>query len=152
MLQVACYAVKRSSVYLLLFAVAVILFVPAVSLAADPIVPSCNTTIGDIPNPNGQGTHKGFTDPCGWNHLVKLGKNLLDFMIYIAVPIAAICFAWAGWLYLSARGNPGQISKAHGIFLNVTIGLVIVLVAWLVVDQIMKALVETGSYIPVLTQ
>ena len=87
---------------------------------------------------------------CGWKDLVTLAKNLLDFMVTITIPIAAICFAWAGWLYLSARGNPGQITKAHEIFLNVAIGLVIVLVAWLVVDQIMKALVETGSYIPVL--
>ena len=71
-------------------------------------------------------------------------------MVFIAVPLAAIAFAWAGFLYLSARGNPGQISKAHGIFLNVAIGLGIVLIAWLAVDQILKALATTGSYIPVL--
>ena len=106
-----------------------VIFLPLISLAA--LVPNCDTN-------------------CGWKDLVTLAKNLLDFMVTITIPIAAICFAWAGWLYLSARGNPGQITKAHGIFLNVAIGLVIVLVAWLVVDQIMKALVETGSYIPVL--
>ena len=114
------------------FTVAVLVLVPTVSFAVQ-LVPNC---------PAGG---------CGWVQLVQLGKNLLDFMIFIAVPIAAICFAWAGWLYLSARGDSGQITKAHGIFLNVAVGLVIVLVAWLVVDQILKALVQTGTYIPVLT-
>lgn len=88
--------------------------------------------------------------PCGWTDLLTLGNNILQYMVYVAVPVAAIAFAYAGWLYLSSRGNPSQISKAHGIFLNVFIGLVIVLVAWLVVDQIFKALVQSGTYIQTL--
>lgn len=87
---------------------------------------------------------------CGWLELVGLAKNILDFMIYLSVPIAAIAFMYAGWLYLSARGNTGQISKAHGIFLNVVIGLIIVLVAWGVVDLIIDSLLKPGSYVEVL--
>ena len=120
--------------------VLLIISLPIISLAA-PLVPECNVW---------NDATKKLDNPCGWVQLVQLAKNLLDFMVTITIPIAAICFAWAGWLYLSARGNPGQITKAHETFLNVTIGLVIVLVAWLVVDQIMEALVKTGSYIPVL--
>ncbi len=127
-----------------LLVVFMIVFLPLVSLGAEPgqLVPAdCNTTIV-----NGR-----FTNPCGWTHLLQLAQNLLNFMVYIAVPIAAIAFAYAGWLYLSARGNPGQITKAHGIFMNVAIGIVIVLVAWLVIDQIMEALVNPNSFIRVLT-
>jgi len=110
-----------------------------------PIVPAC----GDLLHENNV---TNDDHPCGWQDLVSLANNLLQFMLYIAIPIAAICFAWAGWLYLSARGNPGQISRAHGIFLNVGIGLIIVMVAWLVVNLIMTTLVDTGTYIPILEQ
>lgn len=99
--------------------------------------------------PPGQLVPKCGAD-CGWQQLVELARNLLNFFIYIAVPLAAIAFVYAGWLYLSARGNPGQITKAHGIFMNVAVGLFIVLIAWLVVDQIMKALVISGSYVQVM--
>lgn len=105
------------------------------------IVPNCGFTLaGNTVN----GT------ACGWKDVLSLANNLLKFMIYLAVPIAAICFAYAGWLYLSSQGNSGKISRAHGIFLNVAIGLVIVLAAWLVVNQIMTTLANPSGYTPVL--
>ena len=87
---------------------------------SNPLVPACNTGIRN-------GT---LENPCGWEQLIVLADNILKFFLYISVPIAAIAFAYAGWLYLSARGDHSQISKAHEIFLNVAIGLVFVLTAW----------------------
>ncbi len=126
-----------------------LLSAPLLGLAAwNPaasLVPSCNSTLGT----RADGSY-GYTDECNWAYLLALANNILQFLVFLAVPIAAICFAYAGWLYLSAMGNSGQISRAHSIFLNVFIGLVIVLVAWLVVDELFKALVQPGSYAPVL--
>ena len=152
-MKYAIVAIKKVSVSMVLVIVVFsLLAVPLVGLAqAEPLVPPCNTVIVDVPNVPGPGTHKGFANPCGWNQLVDLARRLLNFMVYIAVPIAAIAFAYAGWLYLSARGNPSQITQAHGIFLNVLIGIVIILIAWLVVRLIFDELVQTNTYIPVLT-
>jgi len=47
---------------------------------------------------------------------------------------------YAGYLYLTAVGDTGQISKAHGLFKNAIIGFIIILVAWLLVDFILTAL------------
>jgi len=44
-----------------------------------------------------------------------------------------------------------QIQSAHSIFLNVFIGLIIVLSAWLIVDLIFEELVDPNTYLPVLT-
>ena len=109
---------------------------------SNPLVPACNTGIRN-------GT---LENPCGWEQLIVLANNILKFFLYISVPIAAIAFAYAGWLYLSARGDHSQISKAHEIFLNVAIGLVFVLTAWLIVDLILKGLANPSSYISVLGQ
>ncbi len=129
-----------------------VLFISVLMIASTPflvgaqpsqIVPGdCNTTIGE------NGT---FTDPCGWTHFVQLANNILQFLVYLSVPIAAVAFVYAGWLYLSSQGNPGQISRAHGIFLNVAIGLIIVLVSWLVVDLILTSLATPGSYLDILS-
>jgi hypothetical protein len=51
-------------------------------------------------------------------------------------------FAYAGYLYLTAMGNSGQISKAHTVFLDAIIGFIIMLSAWLFVDFILTALLK----------
>jgi len=117
--------------------------VPIYALAAPflgPLVPDCSMT----------GANNTLVQPCGFNDLGKLGANLLAFAVTIAVPIAAVAFAYAGFLYLTAGGNSGQISKASGIFLNVGIGFIIVLAAWLIVNFVLNELVTADSYINLL--
>ncbi len=79
---------------------------------------------------------------CGWDDLVQLAKNSINFLIWIAIPISALMFAWAGFLYISAGGSQDKIKQAHSLFLNVGIGLVIVLGAWLIVSLILFALTD----------
>ena len=82
---------------------------------------------------------------CDFNALITLVQNIINFLLLVAAPIAAIMFAWAGFLYLSARGNSGQISKAHDIFWNVLWGLVIALAAWLIINTITNALLKNSG-------
>src|SRR3989344_2352923 len=72
--------------------------------------------------------------------IATVAQNVLNTGIYIAVFLSAVLFAWAGWLYLTSVGNSGGISKAKEVFVNVAIGLVIILAGWLVVDTLMKTL------------
>jgi hypothetical protein len=51
-------------------------------------------------------------------------RNLLE----IAIPIAVLMYIWAGIKYMTSRGNPDGIKKAHDIMLYTTIGLVILLI------------------------
>jgi hypothetical protein len=71
--------------------------------------------------------------------IATLGQRVLNMGIYLAVFLAAVLFAWAGVKFLTNRENSGEISKAKSIFLNVLIGLVGVLAAWLLIDTIMYA-------------
>jgi hypothetical protein len=84
---------------------------------------------------------------CQFEHFITLAKNVMNFLLFtIAVPIAAISFAWAGWLYLSAAGNESKVGEAHRIFGYVVLGLCIALAAWLIVNAIVVGLGVGGQY------
>lgn len=82
---------------------------------------------------------------CSVCDIAQLAQNVLNAGIIIAVILSAILFAWAGFKYLSAAGSESQVKNAQGIFLNVLVGLLIILAAWLVVDTLMATL--TGSHL-----
>ncbi len=86
---------------------------------------------------------------CQFQHFLILAKNVINFLLFtIAVPIAAISFAWAGWLYLSAAGNESKVQEAHRIFGYVVLGLCIALAAWLIVNAIIVGLGLFPKYNP----
>ncbi len=94
------------------------------------IVPDCN---GAVTDQNGG---------CNFDAFMKLISNIITFLLYIAIPIAAVSFFFAGFLYLTAGGNPGKIEEAHQIFWSVMIGIIIMLSAWLLVNTIVKELLD----------
>lgn len=82
---------------------------------------------------------------CGSCELVSLINNVIQFVIQISVVIAAIILVYAGLIMVTSSGNPGQITRAKGLFFNVVIGLLILLAAFLIVNTILSALLRTGS-------
>jgi hypothetical protein len=77
--------------------------------------------------------------------IATLAQRVLNAGIYIAVFMSAILFAWAGVTMVTAGGNPGKVTQAKSIFWNVTVGLVLILAAWLLVDVIFATL--TGNHL-----
>ena len=119
--------------FLLAFAVATVLFasMPVFAFAAD--VPD----EGLVPCGNDK-TNNTVNNPCTFNDLVTLAQTVINFLIFkIAAPLAAVMFIWAGFLYLTAAGNEGQVKKAHELFWAVFIGIVIALAAWLLVNAVL---------------
>ena len=83
-------------------------------------------------------TNNTVNNPCTFNDLVTLAQTVINFLIFkIAAPLAAVMFIWAGFLYLTAAGNEGQVKKAHELFWAVFIGIVIALAAWLLVNAVL---------------
>lgn len=82
---------------------------------------------------------------CDFGRLIQLANNVIKFCIIMGISIFSIVFMYAGFLYLTAMGNTGQISKAHGLFWNAIIGFVIMLAAWLLVDFILVSLVPQSA-------
>lgn len=82
---------------------------------------------------------------CDLCQLAKLSQNIIEFAVRITFILAALLFAYAGFLFFTGGSDPGQISRAKKIFTNTFVGLVIVLVSWLVVDILLKTLTGQGA-------
>lgn len=116
------------------------LFAAAVGECPGSLVP-CGC---DGPDAN---TTVDSAEQCTFDHLIVLAQNVINFLIFkIAAPLAAVMFAYAGFLYLTNRGNESQVKQAHDVFTYVLIGLVLALAAWLIVNLIVTFFLDP-SYI-----
>jgi len=125
--------IHRVLVHIAVLLTIIFFIAPSLALAANPlpgqIVPEKCNQVG------------GCQSVCD---LATVAQNVLNTGIYIAVFLSAVLFAWAGWLYLTSVAG-GEISRAKEIFVNVAIGLIIILAGWLVVDTLMRTLVGNGG-------
>ncbi|OHA86681.1 MAG: hypothetical protein A3A96_01395 [Candidatus Zambryskibacteria bacterium RIFCSPLOWO2_01_FULL_39_39] len=112
---------------LLLFLILFILIIPV--FVSAQIIPNCS--------PN-----------CGYQDLLKLVNNIINWIIMIAVPVAAGVFAWAGFK-LMTTGIADEKSAAKEMIWKVFIGLVFILAAWIIVGTIIKALLRDPSSVPI---
>lgn len=83
---------------------------------------------------------------CQMCHLIQLGNNIIRFLISIFAVIGAILIAVGGFYMVTSAGNVSRRDKGKGILTNTVIGLIIMLVAWLVVDTVMKTLAGSKAY------
>jgi len=118
---------------------------PAVLWAILLIAPAVTSAAGGLPTRIVQ-CGSANQPACGLCDIATLAQNVLNTGIFIAVFLSAILFAWAGWKYVTAGGG-GDVSSAREIFTNVLVGLVIILAAWLIVDTIMRTLVNPSASI-----
>ena len=75
----------------------------------------------------------------------KVAQHVLNTGIFVAVFLSAILFAWAGVKYLTNAVNSSGINEAKSLFGNVLIGLFIILGAWLVIDTLMRTLINPDA-------
>ena len=110
---------KKGNLYLA--AISILVYIPSV-LSAATIIP-CDGV------------------DCEFSDLVVLAQNIIDYLLfYIAMPLAAVTFAIAGFMLMFAKGNESKVTMAKSIFWYVLWGLVVALSAWLVVEAIASAL------------
>jgi|SRR3989338_5157478 len=89
------------------------------------------------------------TQPCDFYAFLKLINNVIYFILfYMAIPIAAIMFVYAGFLLVTAGGEVASArTKAKNIFTNALIGLVLAAACWLIVRTILSILGYDGAWI-----
>ncbi|MBI4079635.1 hypothetical protein HY414_00185 [Candidatus Kaiserbacteria bacterium] len=103
------------------------------------------TAFAEIPFIVPENCRASAAQTCGLCDIAQLAQNTINAGIYIAVFLAAFLFAWAGWKYVTAGGDSGKAGDAKKIFWTVGVGLVLILAAWLIVDLIMKILVNENA-------
>jgi len=77
---------------------------------------------------------------CGFDDVIKLGINLINFLTVLATALSAVSFSYAGFLLITSGGDPGARKKAQEIFTKTAIGFVFVLGAWVIVYTLVNTL------------
>jgi len=90
------------------------------------------------------GLTEGLCDgtTCSACHLVELANRLIKWLIGIVVMLFAVLAVWAGFGLVTSGGNPSALQDAKSRFTNAFIGFLIVLSAWLIVDTLMRGIVN----------
>ena len=83
--------------------------------------------------------------PLGPGGVLQLIQNVMNAGISIGVIAFVLVITYAGFLFILTPTNPESRSKAKTVLGNATIGFIIVLAAWLIVDFIMKILYSGGG-------
>ena len=81
-------------------------------------------------------------EECSACHFVELANRLIKWLIGIVVILFAVLAVWAGFGLVTSGGNPSALQDAKSRFTNAFIGFLIVLSAWLIVDTLMRGIVN----------
>lgn len=79
---------------------------------------------------------------CSACNLVDMGNTILQWLIGVLMVVFAVLLAVAGFGLVTSGGNPSALQTAKDRMTNAIIGLIIVLCAWLIVDTVMRALLN----------
>ena len=116
---------------LVLFVVAMPVFAATTETTVSELVPC-----GEIVN--------GKVDECDYNDFLQLLNNIIEQAIILSFFVATAVFAYAGYLYMTT-GIADQKTKAKSMLWKVFIGYICIASAWLVVDIVLEALLNTDN-------
>ena len=77
-----------------------------------------------------------LTNPLKSDSITAFFTSILDIILTFAIPIVVLFIMYAGFLYVTARGDEGKIKTAHAALTWAIVGGVIVLGAKLIIDVI----------------
>ena len=70
---------------------------------------------------------------CGFAHFIEVIRATINFLMRVAIPLAAVFIAWGGIIIMSAAGSTEKVAQGKKIITAAIVGIVILLGAWLVI-------------------
>lgn len=83
-----------------------------------------------------QGVQGGLQNPLKFDTVDRFVEGFLRAIVMIAIPLITIFIVYAGFLFISARGKPGQLNEAKQNFMYVILGAILLLSAWVLATLI----------------
>lgn len=116
-------------------------------IKGESLVPCGSDTTEFSKDAKGRVTGGDVVNKCDFNYLFKLINKVVNFFfVALAVPIAAILFAYAGIMLIFSGGQSGKIEKAKSIFMSVAVGLILAGACWLIIHLILTILDYNGLW------
>lgn len=82
---------------------------------------------------------------CNWCTLVKMADVVIDWLFTFFTLAAVMMVMYVGFKLVVSQGNSSAWEEGKKMFSNLVIGFVIFISAWLIVDTILKGLIDTNS-------
>jgi len=130
---------KNKSFFAVLFVSMVFLFLPFFHSSADSSSSTGTSTSASTLVPCGlnEAYSGGTTDVCTLCHLIIGIKNIVDWIVKIAITAALVGITIAGVMYIISAGSPGMMQTAKSFMTACIIGFALTLAAWLIVYLVM---------------
>jgi len=80
----------------------------------------------------------GVKVPCNFTAAVATFNRILQFLLYLSIPLVTGIILYTGFQFLTAGGDAMKLEKAKKMLIPVVIGIFWVLASWLVVTTIFK--------------
>ncbi len=77
---------------------------------------------------------------CVLNDFIRMIRRIISYIFIIMIPLAAIVFAYSGYLLLSSGGNTQKREAAKKAIQNLLIGIAIFLLAWVIINLVVSTL------------
>jgi len=87
--------------------------------------------------PCGTSANPAQCNPC---HLWLLADNVINFILWMSLPILVIALLYGGIIWLISVGNTANVQRGKTIIFNAIVGILIAFMGWLIVDSIIKTL------------
>lgn len=88
--------------------------------------------------------HHDQPGDCTFEDVIKEVQNVTKFAVEFALGFSIVVLAFAGFKYMISGENANKRKEANKMLLNVVIGILVVLSAWLIVTLITGALLNPG--------
>jgi len=75
-------------------------------------------------------------NPLGVSSVADFIARALQSMVLLALPVVALFFVIAGFMFISARGNSEKLANARQNFVYVVIGGLLIIGAWVIATMI----------------
>ncbi len=84
----------------------------------------------------GGGTSGTLCQPTAFSDIPSFIAGALKALVVVALPIIAVFMVIAGFRFVLARGNAGELNKAKMNFFYVILGALLILGAWVIANII----------------
>ncbi len=85
------------------------------------------------------------TEPCSVCHIIVLGHNIVQYILYIAVFVALAVITFAGVMYIVSAGDQGMITTAKAALKYALFGMVFILAAWVIINTLITVLLKPNK-------
>lgn len=95
-----------------------------------------------------EGTNTKIATAPDYGCALQVLQNVINFAITIAIILFVLYTVVTGFAFITGSNSAEGRNKAKTRFMNVIVGLVVLLVSWLIVDYIMKTLYDGSKFGP----